>query len=153
MCYYFIPITVKHKENLDNVFFSETRVPVINIETGARLVGEQAPKVKNLGQWLTAHPKYVLDIPSPASSVVSPVHQITTAKLTEKCDIKASDKIVSKKEVSKDTHSKVICGLTFHFRFEKEFLLRNHFFTERILCFFIIENVLNYSTIKIDSLF
>ncbi|KAL3998658.1 SNF2 N-terminal domain family protein [Acanthocheilonema viteae] len=88
----------------------ETRVPVINIETGARLIGEQAPKVKNLGQWLSAHPKYVLDIPSSASSVVPPVSQVTSSKPAEKNDVKcvsaSSDKITSKKEISKETHSK-----------------------------------------------
>uniref|UniRef100_A0A915Q7V9 Uncharacterized protein n=1 Tax=Setaria digitata TaxID=48799 RepID=A0A915Q7V9_9BILA len=80
----------------------ETRVPVINIETGARLVGEQAPKVKNLGQWLSAHPKYVLDIPS--SSVVSPI--VALPKQAEKGDAKAvtaSEKVTSKKDVSKET--------------------------------------------------
>ncbi|CAG9535369.1 unnamed protein product [Cercopithifilaria johnstoni] len=91
----------------------ETRVPVINIETGARLIGEQAPKVKNLGQWLSAHPKYVLDIPSSASSAVPPVvSQGTSSKPAEKSDVKSvsaqSDKIISKKEISKDTHSKEV---------------------------------------------
>ncbi|VDK75980.1 unnamed protein product [Litomosoides sigmodontis] len=88
----------------------DTRVPVINIDTGARLIGEQAPKVKNLGQWLSAHPKYVLDIPSSASPVVPSAPQVTSAKLAEKSDIKSisasPDKITTKKEISKDTHSK-----------------------------------------------
>ncbi|KAK6105983.1 SNF2 N-terminal domain family protein [Brugia pahangi] len=88
----------------------ETRVPVINIETGTRLVGEQAPKVKNLGQWLSAHPKYVLDIPSSTSSTVPSVPQVACSKLVEKSDGKSvlavSDKIASKKEISKEAHSK-----------------------------------------------
>lgn len=84
---------------------------MINIETGARLIGEQAPKVKNLGQWLSAHPKYVLDIPSSASPVVPAIPQVTSSKSAEKSDVKsasaASEKITLKKEISKDTHSKV----------------------------------------------
>lgn len=100
------------KRKISLTFFSETRVPVINIETGARLIGEQAPKVKNLGQWLSAHPKYVLDIPSSVPSVVSSAPQVTSSKSAEKIDAKSvsasSDKITSKKEISKDTHSKVL---------------------------------------------
>lgn len=84
---------------------------MINVETGARLIGEQAPKVKNLGQWLSAHPKYVLDIPSSASPVVPSAPQVTSAKMTEKSDIKSipasPDKITPKKEISKDPNSKV----------------------------------------------
>ncbi|VDO25963.1 unnamed protein product [Onchocerca flexuosa] len=93
----------------------ETRVPVINIETGARLIGEQAPKVKNLGQWLSAHPKYVLDIPSSTTSVVPAISQATSSKSAEKSDVKSmsgtSDKITSKKEISKDTHSKEMLSI------------------------------------------
>ncbi|OZC07125.1 protein, SNF2 family [Onchocerca flexuosa] len=94
---------------------SKTRVPVINIETGARLIGEQAPKVKNLGQWLSAHPKYVLDIPSSTTSVVPAISQATSSKSAEKSDVKSmsgtSDKITSKKEISKDTHSKEMLSI------------------------------------------
>ncbi|VDN01887.1 unnamed protein product [Thelazia callipaeda] len=89
--------------------FSETRLPVVNIETGARLVGEQAPKVKNLGPWLSAHPKYVLDIPSPAASAVPPVLQSASLKRTEK-ESKAisatQDKSSANKEGSMDSLSK-----------------------------------------------
>lgn len=109
MLHYTLYLNIKKK--FDCIFFPETCVPVINIETGARLIGEQAPKVKNLGQWLSAHPKYVLDIPSSTSSVVPAISQATSSKSAEKSDIKSmsaiSDKITSKREIGKDTHSKV----------------------------------------------
>lgn len=50
---------------------SDTRVPVINTETGQRLTGDQAPKVGNLGQWLSANPKFIMDISSASGSAAS----------------------------------------------------------------------------------
>ncbi|KAG5850241.1 hypothetical protein ANANG_G00080150 [Anguilla anguilla] len=40
------------------------RVPVINLEDGTRLVGEDAPTNKDLMEWLNQHPTYTVDIPS-----------------------------------------------------------------------------------------
>lgn len=42
----------------------DTRIPVINIEDGTRLVGEDAPKNKDLVEWLKMHPTYTVDMPS-----------------------------------------------------------------------------------------
>ncbi|XP_049637896.1 chromodomain-helicase-DNA-binding protein 7 [Suncus etruscus] len=42
----------------------DTRVPVINLEDGTRLVGEDAPKNKDLVEWLKLHPTYTVDMPS-----------------------------------------------------------------------------------------
>lgn len=49
----------------------DTRVPVINLEDGTRLVGEDAPKNKDLVEWLKLHPTYTVDMPSyvPVSTV------------------------------------------------------------------------------------
>ncbi|XP_062044441.1 chromodomain-helicase-DNA-binding protein 7 isoform X4 [Lepus europaeus] len=42
----------------------DTRIPVINLEDGSRLVGEDAPKNKDLVEWLKLHPTYTVDMPS-----------------------------------------------------------------------------------------
>nr|XP_030715545.1 chromodomain-helicase-DNA-binding protein 7 isoform X4 [Globicephala melas] len=42
----------------------DTRIPVINLEDGTRLVGEEAPKNKDLVEWLKLHPAYTVDMPS-----------------------------------------------------------------------------------------
>ncbi|KAJ8279766.1 hypothetical protein COCON_G00068320 [Conger conger] len=39
-------------------------VPVINLEDGTRLAGEDAPTNKDLIEWLNQHPTYTVDIPS-----------------------------------------------------------------------------------------
>ncbi|WKX89625.1 hypothetical protein Q1695_008907 [Nippostrongylus brasiliensis] len=55
----------------------DTRIPVVNAQTKERLLGESAPKLKNLSQWLTSHPTYMLDLNSlgkePPPSVPTPV--------------------------------------------------------------------------------
>ncbi|XP_070187859.1 chromodomain-helicase-DNA-binding protein 8-like isoform X4 [Littorina saxatilis] len=38
----------------------ETRVPVINVEDGSVLTGDEAPKKKRLEQWLLEHPGYMI---------------------------------------------------------------------------------------------
>lgn len=50
----------------------ETRIPVINLEDGTRLVGEDAPKNKDLVEWLKLHPTYTVDMPSyvPVSTMI-----------------------------------------------------------------------------------
>ncbi|MFH4974373.1 hypothetical protein AB6A40_001082 [Gnathostoma spinigerum] len=78
---------------LNNLNFSEllalanlppdTRVPVVNVEDGSKLTDERAPKVKNLGQWLSAHPKYVLDITTDLTSKSS-VTSLPSASLPPK---------------------------------------------------------------------
>lgn len=40
---------------------SESRVPVINLKDGTRLAGDDAPKKKDLEQWLKEHPGFVAD--------------------------------------------------------------------------------------------
>uniref|UniRef100_A0A8B9MQM8 Chromodomain helicase DNA binding protein 7 n=1 Tax=Accipiter nisus TaxID=211598 RepID=A0A8B9MQM8_9AVES len=66
----------KNVEGLDLLFMSNkrtsltvvrqqpfyTRIPVINLEDGTRLVGEDAPKNKDLVEWLKLHPTYTVDI-------------------------------------------------------------------------------------------
>ncbi|KAM4704795.1 chromodomain-helicase-DNA-binding protein 7 isoform 2-T2 [Rhinophrynus dorsalis] len=42
----------------------ETRIPVINLEDGSRLVGDDAPKNKDLVEWLKLNPTYTVDMPS-----------------------------------------------------------------------------------------
>ncbi|KAM4865026.1 chromodomain-helicase-DNA-binding protein 7 isoform 3-T3 [Thomomys bottae] len=42
----------------------DTRIPVVNLEDGTRLVGEDAPKNKDLVEWLKLHPTYTVDMPS-----------------------------------------------------------------------------------------
>uniref|UniRef100_W5MK45 Chromodomain helicase DNA binding protein 9 n=1 Tax=Lepisosteus oculatus TaxID=7918 RepID=W5MK45_LEPOC len=41
---------------------TESRVPVINLKDGTRLAGDDAPKKKDLEQWLKEHPGYVADV-------------------------------------------------------------------------------------------
>uniref|UniRef100_A0A8B9L5L2 Chromodomain helicase DNA binding protein 9 n=1 Tax=Astyanax mexicanus TaxID=7994 RepID=A0A8B9L5L2_ASTMX len=43
---------------------TESRVPVINLKDGTRLAGEDAPKRKDLDQWLKEHPGFVADVGS-----------------------------------------------------------------------------------------
>uniref|UniRef100_A0A452IK96 Chromodomain-helicase-DNA-binding protein 7 n=1 Tax=Gopherus agassizii TaxID=38772 RepID=A0A452IK96_9SAUR len=52
----------------------DTRIPVINLEDGTRLVGEDAPKNKDLIEWLKLHPTYTVDMPSyvPVNVLFSP---------------------------------------------------------------------------------
>lgn len=40
----------------------ESRVPVISLKDGTRLAGEDAPKRKDLDQWLKEHPGFVADV-------------------------------------------------------------------------------------------
>nr|XP_015209125.1 PREDICTED: chromodomain-helicase-DNA-binding protein 7 isoform X1 [Lepisosteus oculatus]XP_015209126.1 PREDICTED: chromodomain-helicase-DNA-binding protein 7 isoform X1 [Lepisosteus oculatus]XP_015209127.1 PREDICTED: chromodomain-helicase-DNA-binding protein 7 isoform X1 [Lepisosteus oculatus] len=40
------------------------RIPVINLEDGSRLVGDEAPTNKDLIEWLKQHPAYTVDMPS-----------------------------------------------------------------------------------------
>lgn len=40
---------------------TDTRVPVINLKDGTRLAGDDAPKRKDLEQWLKEHPGFVAD--------------------------------------------------------------------------------------------
>ncbi|XP_072110706.1 chromodomain-helicase-DNA-binding protein 7 isoform X2 [Mobula birostris] len=42
----------------------EAHIPVVNLEDGTRLVGEAAPKNKDLVEWLKVHPAYTVDMPS-----------------------------------------------------------------------------------------
>uniref|UniRef100_A0A8B9F0X5 Chromodomain helicase DNA binding protein 7 n=1 Tax=Amazona collaria TaxID=241587 RepID=A0A8B9F0X5_9PSIT len=42
----------------------DTRIPVISLEDGTRLVGEDAPKNKDLVEWLKLHPTYTVDMPN-----------------------------------------------------------------------------------------
>ncbi|XP_028624979.1 chromodomain-helicase-DNA-binding protein 7 isoform X3 [Grammomys surdaster] len=42
----------------------DTRISVLNLEDGTRLVGEDAPKNKDLVDWLKLHPTYTVDVPS-----------------------------------------------------------------------------------------
>ncbi|XP_064639881.1 chromodomain-helicase-DNA-binding protein 7-like isoform X2 [Lineus longissimus] len=41
----------------------EARVPVVNIEDGSRLSGEEAPSRLELEEWLDNHPGYMVDLP------------------------------------------------------------------------------------------
>lgn len=40
---------------------TESRVPVINLKDGTRLAGDDAPRRKELEQWLKEHPGFVAD--------------------------------------------------------------------------------------------
>lgn len=40
---------------------TESRVPVINLKDGTRLAGDDAPRRKDLEQWLKEHPGFVAD--------------------------------------------------------------------------------------------
>uniref|UniRef100_A0A8D2LFC3 Chromodomain helicase DNA binding protein 7 n=1 Tax=Varanus komodoensis TaxID=61221 RepID=A0A8D2LFC3_VARKO len=42
----------------------DTHISVINMEDGTRLVGEEAPKSKDLVEWLKLHPTYTVDMPN-----------------------------------------------------------------------------------------
>ncbi|VDK52169.1 unnamed protein product [Anisakis simplex] len=86
--------------------FSETRVPVVNVESGLRLTGDEAPKVKNLGQWLSAHPKFVLDIPSGADTAHrSSSHTATATASTPTSTSKHSNDKSSSSSSEKKTSS------------------------------------------------
>uniref|UniRef100_A0A8D2LGK1 Chromodomain-helicase-DNA-binding protein 7 n=1 Tax=Varanus komodoensis TaxID=61221 RepID=A0A8D2LGK1_VARKO len=52
----------------------DTHISVINMEDGTRLVGEEAPKSKDLVEWLKLHPTYTVDMPSyvPVNVLFSP---------------------------------------------------------------------------------
>lgn len=50
----------------------DTNIPVVNTESGQRLTGEKAPKLKHLEQWLKEHPKYKLDMVSISPVSASP---------------------------------------------------------------------------------
>ncbi|XP_076856036.1 chromodomain-helicase-DNA-binding protein 9 isoform X2 [Brachyhypopomus gauderio] len=41
---------------------TESRVPVINLKDGTRLAGDDAPRRKDLEQWLKEHPSFVADV-------------------------------------------------------------------------------------------
>uniref|UniRef100_G1KEW0 Chromodomain helicase DNA binding protein 7 n=1 Tax=Anolis carolinensis TaxID=28377 RepID=G1KEW0_ANOCA len=43
---------------------ADTHIPVVNVEDGTRLVGEDAPKNKDLVEWLKLHPTFTVDMPS-----------------------------------------------------------------------------------------
>lgn len=45
-----------------STFDTESRVPVISLKDGTRLAGEDAPKRKELDQWLKEHPGFVADV-------------------------------------------------------------------------------------------
>lgn len=57
---------------------TESRVPVINLKDGTRLAGDDAPRRKDLEQWLNDHPGFVADtgafIPVSLSSIHSFIH-------------------------------------------------------------------------------
>lgn len=40
---------------------TDSRVPVINLKDGTRLAGDDAPRRKDLEQWLMEHPGFVAD--------------------------------------------------------------------------------------------
>lgn len=40
---------------------TDSRVPVINLKDGTRLAGDDAPRRKDLEQWLQEHPGFVAD--------------------------------------------------------------------------------------------
>lgn len=40
---------------------TDSRVPVINLKDGTRLAGDDAPRRKDLDQWLMEHPGFVAD--------------------------------------------------------------------------------------------
>lgn len=40
---------------------TDSRVPVINLKDGTRLAGDDAPRRKDLEQWLKEHPGFVAD--------------------------------------------------------------------------------------------
>jgi hypothetical protein len=42
---------------------AESRVPVINLEDGSRLSGDEAPLKRDLDKWLDEHPGYMVDRP------------------------------------------------------------------------------------------
>lgn len=46
-----------------SVYYLESRVPVINLEDGSRLSGDEAPLKRDLDKWLDEHPGYMVDRP------------------------------------------------------------------------------------------
>lgn len=42
--------------------FLDTLVPMIHLETGARVSGDKAPKLRNLDQWMDAHRNWTVDV-------------------------------------------------------------------------------------------
>ena len=44
--------------------FTETRIPVVNLEDGSRLSGDEAPMRKDIEKFLDEHPGYMIDKPS-----------------------------------------------------------------------------------------
>lgn len=53
---------------------TDSRVPVINLKDGTRLAGDDAPRRKDLEQWLMEHPGFVADTGAfiPVSALVEP---------------------------------------------------------------------------------
>jgi hypothetical protein len=70
----------------------DTNIPVIHSETGQRLTGEKAPKLKNLEQWLKLHPKYKLDFGSSVSTPSAPT--TTTNKSSTPTTSKSTSKTI-----------------------------------------------------------
>lgn len=61
---------------------TDTRVPVINLKDGTRLAGDDAPKRKDIEQWLAEHPGFVAD--TGAFIPVSPFYVYITYNVTGK---------------------------------------------------------------------
>ncbi|XP_071091615.1 chromodomain-helicase-DNA-binding protein 8-like isoform X2 [Haliotis cracherodii] len=54
-------IAKRHQARILASIDPDQRIPVICLEDGSRLSGEEAPRKKDLEQWLMAHPNYIID--------------------------------------------------------------------------------------------
>jgi hypothetical protein len=45
---------------IEYIYYPESRVPVINLEDGSRLSGDEAPQKKDLEKWLDEHPGFMV---------------------------------------------------------------------------------------------
>lgn len=74
----------------------ETNIPVINTDNGTRLTGDKAPKLKNLDQWLGAHPRYKVDtsVMGKGSTPSTSTTKEATPSKAEKTETNASNGIL-----------------------------------------------------------
>ncbi|XP_041376531.1 chromodomain-helicase-DNA-binding protein 8-like isoform X2 [Gigantopelta aegis] len=74
----------RHQARLLSSLDPEGRVPVICIEDGSRLTGEEAPMKKDAERWLMEHPNYILDQPDDEEEPGEITHHAIPPELFEK---------------------------------------------------------------------
>uniref|UniRef100_A0A914DGM8 BRK domain-containing protein n=1 Tax=Acrobeloides nanus TaxID=290746 RepID=A0A914DGM8_9BILA len=74
----------------------ETNIHVVHSETGVRLTGDKAPKLKHLEQWLIAHSKYKVDLNSMFGLSTTSTNASSTSAKTTPTATPAKSAVVTK---------------------------------------------------------